>query len=112
MRKVISSLRGGGWMCAAVGLILPWGLVAPWQTQGRRPMDPPIAAQPETPQRRTRLILKDGTFQSVLSYRVAGDRVRYRSAERGGEEEEIPLALVDMPATKAWEQAHDPAQMN
>lgn len=111
MRNV-SGIRVGGWLCAAVGLMLPWGLMAPGQTQGRRPMDPPIATQPETPQRRTRLILKDGTFQIVLGYRVAGDRVRYRSAERGGEEEEIPLALVDLPATKAWEQAHDPAQMN
>ena len=77
------------------------------QTQ-RRPMDPPIASQPETPQHRLRLILKDGTYQTVLSYRVVGDRVRYKSAERNGEEEEIPLALVDLSATQAWQEAHDP----
>lgn len=75
----------------------------------RHPLLPPTASQPETPQHRTRLILKDGSYQTVLSYQVTGDRVRYRSAERNGEEEEIPMALVDLPATKAWEQAHDPA---
>jgi len=77
----------------------------------RRPLDPPVAAQPETPQHRTRLFLKDGSYQTVLSYAVTGDRVHYRSAERDGAEEEIPLALVDLPATKAWEQAHDPARV-
>lgn len=98
------------WAGAAFGLVLPLGVAAGGQaTQSRRPLDPPVAAQPETPQHRTRLILKDGSFQTVLSYRVVGDRVRYRSAERNGEEEEIPLALVDLAATKAWEQAHDPA---
>ncbi len=75
----------------------------------RRSMEPPIASQPESPQHRTRLILKDGSYQSVLSYKVLRDRVRYRSAERNGEEEDLPLALVDLPATQAWERAHDPA---
>ncbi len=75
----------------------------------RRPLEPPIATQPEVPQHRLRLVLKDGSYQTVMSYTVVGDRVRYKSAERGGEVEEIPLALVDLPATKAWEQAHDPA---
>ena len=73
-------------------------------------MDPPIAAQPETPKHRLRLILKDGSYQTVLSYTVRGDVVHYRSAERNGEEEDVPLALVDLPATKAWERAHDPTQ--
>ena len=73
-------------------------------------MDPPVGSQPSTPQHRTRLILKDGTYQNVLSYRVVADRVRYKSAERDGEEEEIPLALVDLPATQAWQEAHDPAK--
>jgi hypothetical protein len=55
---------------------------------------------------RTRLILKDGTYQVVLSYKIVGSRVQYVSAERQGQTEEIPLDLVDLDATKKWEQAH------
>jgi hypothetical protein len=55
---------------------------------------------------RTRLILKDGGYQLVMSYRVQGNRVLYISAERGGAEEEIPVALVDFDATHRWEQQH------
>jgi hypothetical protein len=58
--------------------------------------------------RRTRLYLKDGSYQVVLSYRVVGGNVVYRSAERAGQQEEIPIALVDLDRTKTWEQAHDP----
>lgn len=57
---------------------------------------------------RTRLVLKDGTFQLVLSYKVEGDVVRYRSAERNGAVEEIPLAMVDLPATERWKREHTP----
>ena len=57
---------------------------------------------------RTRLVLKDGTFQLVLSYKVDGDVVRYRSAERNGAVEEIPLAMVDLPATERWKREHTP----
>src|ERR1700736_1862581 len=60
---------------------------------------------------RTRLILKDGSYQIVMSYRIAGNIVHYVSAERGGAEEEIPLSLVDLDATRRWEQQHaQPAQ--
>ena len=55
---------------------------------------------------RTRLILKDGSYQLVLSYKIIGDVVRYRSAERNGAEEDVPLALVDLPATVRWKQQH------
>jgi hypothetical protein len=55
---------------------------------------------------RTRLILKDRSYQIVLSYHVVGDVVHFISAERGGVEEEIPLALVDLDATKRWEKQH------
>lgn len=55
-----------------------------------------------------RLILKDGSYQLVLSYKVVGNVVRFRSAERNGEEEDIPLSLVDLPATERWKQEHTP----
>jgi hypothetical protein len=68
----------------------------------QKPLPSPDSGSPH----RTRLILKDGSYQLVMSYRVVGDRVRYVSAERGGVEEEIPSALVDFEATKKWERQH------
>ena len=65
------------------------------------------STQAQTPQRK-RLILKDGTYQLVLSYTVSGGVVHYRSAERNGEIEDIPLVLVDLPATKKWASEHGP----
>jgi len=63
----------------------------------------------QAPQR-TRLIMKDGSYQVVLGYTVVGKVVRYQSAERNGETEEVPLALVDMAATERWKQEHSAAQ--
>ena len=57
---------------------------------------------------RTRLILKDGSYQLIMSYQVKGSMVSYVSAERGATEE-IPYALIDWNATRKWEQRHPPA---
>ncbi|ADV84048.1 hypothetical protein [Terriglobus saanensis] len=67
-----------------------------------------VTQQPESASHRTRLYLKDGSYQVVLSYRISGSNVIYRSAERGGEQEEIPTNLVDLDRTQKWEASHDP----
>ena len=65
------------------------------------------ALQPDaTAPHRIHLILKDGNYQIVMSYKIVGNVVRYVSAERAGAEEEIPLSLVDLDATKRWEKQH------
>ncbi|WP_348267080.1 hypothetical protein P8936_14325 [Edaphobacter paludis] len=67
------------------------------------------AADSVTPHR-TRLYLKDGSYQVVMSYRIVGSLVHYISAERDGAEEEIPVSLVDLDATHRWEKRHSPDQ--
>src|SRR5580704_18255760 len=88
-------------MCSLVAALLCAPALiyaAPQHTTTLQPSD--------TSPHRTRLILKDGSYQVVMSYKVVGNIVRYVSAERGGAEEEIPLSLVDMEATKRWEKQH------
>jgi hypothetical protein len=61
---------------------------------------------------RTRLYLKDGSYQIVMGWTITGRNVQYTSAERGGEKELIPLALVDLDATSKWEANHMPLDPN
>ena len=93
-------------LCAACVLLFPSA-----RAQDRHPLDVPDPVQPNQPQRQ-RLILKDGTYQLVLSYKISGSIVYYRSAERSGEQEEIPLSLVDIPATERWKRDHSPGAQN
>lgn len=79
-------------------------LTAPASPQQHSATVPDAAEQPS---RRIHLILRDGSFQLVTDYRVAGDNVIYHSAERAGAEEVVPLSLVDLDATRLWQQRHE-----
>jgi hypothetical protein len=82
--------------CAAMGIAQP----APQQ-----PLPDVSQTANGAPPHRTRLILKDGSYQIVMSYQVKGKIVTYVSAERG-ETEEMPTDLVDWDATRKWERQH------
>ena len=76
------------------------------QPRPAQPLPDVSQTSPGAPHR-TRLILKDGTYQIVMSYTVKGKIVSYVSAERG-ETEDLPAELVDWNATHKWERDHSP----
>jgi hypothetical protein len=91
---------------AAAGLILAGLCFTPAPRLAAAQQKPlPADTQTSAPHR-TRLIMKDGSYQVVMSYRIVGNVVHYISAERGGAEEEIPASLVDFEATKLWASRH------
>lgn len=92
--------------CGVVVLAAGCVPVAMAQARPQQPL-PDVSQTSAGAPHRTRLILKDGSYQIVMSYTVKGKIVSYVSAERG-EVEELPNDLVDWDATHKWEQQHPP----
>ncbi|HEV2646512.1 MAG TPA: hypothetical protein VGU46_09130 [Acidobacteriaceae bacterium] len=86
-----------------LGLAIASGVAAA-QPAERVPL-PDVSRGSAAVPHRMRLVLKDGSYQVVMSYAVKGKIVSYVSTERGTTEE-MPAELVDWKATKKWEQAH------
>lgn len=108
--NVLSILRAVALAGIAAGALVPSSPTAVGQSPDlgqRRTLSDAQSLAPH----RTRLVLKDGSFQLVMSYQVKGSMVTYVSAERGGTEE-IPADLVDWDATHRWEQRHPPADQS
>jgi hypothetical protein len=96
--------RFAGWTLA---LALATGAAYAQAGASSMPVSPQTAgsAQAAGMGHRTRLILKDGSYQIVTSYKVNGKIVSYYSAERDATEQ-VPADLVDWDATHKWERQH------
>ena len=100
-RGMQSSISG---MRLIVVVVAVMALFCGMQISQAQSSKPPTAdPQVPLPTQARRLILKDGSYQSVTKYEISGDRVRYFSAERG-EWEEVPKSLIDWDATDKFEQ--------
>ncbi len=98
LRK-LRQLLGAALVCMSLGSL---GMVCVAQTHTPLPMKQGVPGTGSN----HRLILKDGSYQIVRKYEIAGDRVRYISVERSGEWEEMPESLVDWEATRKFERDH------
>jgi hypothetical protein len=110
MNRIIHLRRVPIFACITFGLAIVPALTAYGQkpaTSAPRDGQKPLPMKPDSAglARNHRLILKDGTYQQIRQYTLAGDRVRYLSLDRG-EWEEMPASLVDWDATAKWERDH------
>src|SRR5689334_2872531 len=111
MNRIVHLWRAGALAGAAVALggVLAFSGAACAQSNTDTPREgkKPLPMKPDAAglARNHRLILKDGGYQLVRQYKLAGDRVKYLSLERG-EWEEMPADLVDWDATAKWERDH------
>jgi len=101
-RSAVSSLFGA--YAAALALTVACATVCVAQAVPPQTL-PDVSKTSAGAPHRTRLILKDGSYQIAMSYTIKGKVVSYVSAERG-EVEELPADLVDWDATHKWEKQH------